>query len=299
MSNFHRKRSLPPLSALPAFEAAARYESFSKAAQALHLTHGAVSRAVASIEDRLGVALFYRRNRRVTLTPAGKLLYQATQTALDDLNETVEAIHRQSTSSPFLVVSCEPTLAMRWLMPRLGEFQAQHPELNVDLRMAGGPIDLLSSGCDLAIRRMDFGAPSDYRIKTLLPERAGPVCTQQYWQNIEQDFSRATLLHSRTRTEAWSSWLASQHKVSLPTQELFYDHFFYALQAAQSGLGMAIGSYPVIADDLNSGLLIAPFGLQATGYEYATMSLETPQLDSRIAAFETWLADVTQDASEW
>jgi DNA-binding transcriptional LysR family regulator len=92
VSNFHRKRNLPPLAALPAFEAAARHQSFSRAAEELHLTHGAISRAVAQIEERLGIDLFVRRNRRVWLTPAGERLFKSVVTALDGLDGTVEEI---------------------------------------------------------------------------------------------------------------------------------------------------------------------------------------------------------------
>ena len=207
MSNFHRKRNLPPLAALPAFEAAARHQSFSRAAEELHLTHGAISRAVAQIEERLGIDLFVRRNRRVWLTPAGERLFKSVVTALDGLDGTVEEIHRHDSASPILSVSCEPSLAMRWLMPRLGAFREANPDLNIDLRLAGGPVDLLVEGCDLAIRRADFGIAEDYEVTRLWPEFAGPVCDPDCWEGIlVRDLSNARWLHSRTRPDAWDIW---------------------------------------------------------------------------------------------
>lgn len=295
VSNIHIKRSLPPLGALTAFEAAARHQSFSRAAQELHLTHGAISRAVAQIEERIGVALFVRRNRRVYLTTAGQRLFKAATETLDTLSETVEEIKRHDTASPFLTVSCEPSLAMRWLMPRLGSFRETYPELNVDLRMAGGPIDLLAESCDIAIRRNDFGIPEDYQVTVLCSEFAGPVCTPTYWDKYcQHDLSQANWLHSRTRPSAWEDWRnRSVSSYEAPKSEQHFDHFFYVLQAAQENLGIAIGSQPLVSDDLTTKRLIAPLGMQPTGYEYAMLTLEQPEQDPRIQAFCQWLTQQT------
>ncbi len=293
VSNIHIKRRLPPLSALPAFEAAARHQSFSRAAQELHLTHGAISRAVAQIEERIGVDLFVRRNRRVYLTTAGQRLFKAATETLNTLNQTVEEIHRHDKASPFLTVSCEPSLAMRWLMPRLGGFHEKYPDLNVDLRMAGGPIDLLSENCDIAIRRTDFGIPEDYHVTLLCEELAGPVCTQDYWEKYsEEDLFNANWLHSRTRPNAWNDWInTSDLEKESPKNEQHFDHFFYALQAAQDKLGVAIGSTPLVSDDLEKQRLIAPLGMEKTGYSYAALTLNNPQQDPRIKAFCDWLRE--------
>ncbi|WP_268628040.1 LysR family transcriptional regulator, partial [Escherichia coli] len=117
-----RKTGRPlPLGGLRCFEAAARLESFTQAAQGLNLTHGAVSRAVRALEEELGVALFERRHRRVLLTAAGRKLFQATQQAFGILDHTALELRQQALDAP-LVLSCEPTLLMRWLIPRLPAF---------------------------------------------------------------------------------------------------------------------------------------------------------------------------------
>ncbi|WP_417811751.1 LysR substrate-binding domain-containing protein [Thalassospira alkalitolerans] len=290
MSNIHRKRSLPPLAALPAFEAAARHQSFSRAAEELHLTHGAISRAVAQIEERLGVDLFVRRNRRVWLTPAGERLLKATVLVLDGLDSTVEEIHRHDGTSPILSVSCEPSLAMRWLMPRLGAFRDANPDLNIDLRPAGGPVDLLAEGCDVAIRRADFGIAEDYDVTRLWPEFAGPVCDPQCWKTILAcDLSNARWLHSRTRPDAWEVWKRASGCEANPASEQYFDHFFFALQAAVNRLGTAIGPLPLVYDDLAAGRLIAPHGMAPTGYDYVLITLDRPGRDPRILRFFDWL----------
>ncbi|MDB4838067.1 LysR substrate-binding domain-containing protein [Marinomonas sp.] len=290
MSNIHIKRKLPPLVTLTSFESAARHQSFTDAAKELHLTHGAISKAVAQLEERIGIELFVRRNRRVYLTMAGKRLLKTVSETLDSLSNTIEEIHKHDKGSPFLTVSCEPSLAMRWLMPRLGQFKEQYPELNVDLRMAGGPIDLLSENCDLAIRRTDFGIASDYHQTFLCSELAGPVCTETYWQQVEEDLQKSHWLHSRTRPNAWEDWRALKNLTKIkPQSEQYFDHFFYTLQAAQDNLGIAIGSTPLVSDDLLAQRVINPLGMQATGYEYALLSLVEPTQDPRIEAFTQWL----------
>ena len=114
---------LPPLGGLRCFEAAARLESFTQAAAELHLTHGAVSRAVRALEDDIGTPLFERRSRRVFLTKAGKRLSDATAEAFSTILSATTELRRRDTTAP-LVLSCEPTLMMRWLIPRLPEFQS-------------------------------------------------------------------------------------------------------------------------------------------------------------------------------
>ncbi|CAM3382986.1 LysR substrate-binding domain-containing protein [Thalassospira profundimaris] len=290
VSNIHRKRSLPPLAALPAFEAAARHQSFSRAADELNLTHGAISRAVAQIEERLGVKLFVRRNRRVWLTAAGERLLKATTVALDGLDQAIEDIHRHDKSSPILTVSCEPSLAMRWLMPRLGDFREANPDLNIDLRLAGGPVDLLADGCDVAIRRADYGISEHYITTRLWPEYAGPVCDPECWETIlSRDLSNARWLHTRTRPDAWDDWKRSSGSTATPASEQYFDHFFFALQAAVNRLGTAIGPLPLVADDLASGRLIAPHGMAPTGFDYVLITLDPPKRDPRIALFFDWL----------
>jgi DNA-binding transcriptional LysR family regulator len=295
VNNIHIKRGFLPLASLPAFEAAARHQSFSRAAEELNLTHGAISRAVAQIEDRLGVDLFVRRNRRVYLTRAGERLLHTSARVLRDLDRAVEDIHRHDVHSPILSVSCEPSLAMRWLMPRLGRFREQNPDLNIEMHMAGGPIDLLAAGHDIAIRRRDFGLPDDYYITPLWAELAGPVCDPDCWQNILAcDLTNARWLHSRTRPDAWDIWKKASGFTGRPASEQYFDHFFFSLQAAVNRLGTAIGSLPLVIDDLAAGHLCAPMGMAPTGVEYVMLTLDDPKKDGRMTRFAQWLAAEAQ-----
>lgn len=172
--NSQKALSLPSLTALRCFEVAARTEHFGRAADELHLTHGAISRAVRLLEEDLGVMLFERRQRRVFLTDAGERFYQAVREGLGSIRQTAQALRQQSRPQS-LVLSCEPTLLMRWLIPRWPAFQALHPELDVHL-MAGGGALSFGSGIDLAIRRNDFHWPAELYNQLLFEERTGPVC---------------------------------------------------------------------------------------------------------------------------
>ena len=135
------------------------------------MTHGAISRAVRALEEELGVALFERRHRRVLLTAAGRKLFQATQQAFGILDHTALELRQQALNAP-LVLSCEPTLLMRWLIPRLPAFQRAHPDINLQLVAGGGPFSF-HDGITAAIRRNDFDWGKQAHSLALFNERSG------------------------------------------------------------------------------------------------------------------------------
>ncbi|KTT27999.1 LysR family transcriptional regulator [Pseudomonas rhizoryzae] len=266
---------LPSLLALRCFEAAARQENFTRAAAELHLTHGAVSRAVRGLEDDLGLALFERRSRRVFLTDAGRQLAQAVQQGLEVIREAVSELRAQARQQRQWVLSCEPTLLMRWLIPRWPDFQARHPELEVLLVAGGGPCTF-SEGIDLAIRRDDFIWPATVQAQPLFAEWVGPVCRPDraplWFAEPAATLEVAPRLHTRTRPTAWECW-ATAGGLRLPeAPELTFEHFYFSLQAAVAGLGVAIGPWALVGDDLASGLLVAPQGFLQDGSHYHLLS---------------------------
>lgn len=279
-------KKLPPLGPLPSFCAAAKHQSFTKAAQELNLTHGAVSRAVLQLEQYFDQPLFYRRNRRVYLTEKGAFFAEKASELLADLATVTEQMKVSETGNS-LSISCEPSLAMRWLMPRLGSFYEQFPGTDIQLSTAGGPVDLASQQLDLAIRRSDFQWPADYWVTSLGRERIGPVCHLSYWQKLSGD--KPVFLHTRTRPQAWSDWQSCSGKVISSSSEQYFDHFYFSLQAAVAGLGMAIGPEPLVADDLQREHLIAPFGFVETEVDYVVLSLMNPERNELLNAFLTWL----------
>lgn len=282
------------LGGLRCFEAAARLESFTQAANSLSLTHGAVSRAVRALEDELGVALFERRHRRVYLTAAGRVLLQASQQAFGILEHTAQTLRQQAQDAP-LVLSCEPTLLMRWLIPRLPAFQLAHPDINLQLVAGGGPFSF-KDGISAAIRRNDFDWGDKLHSVTLFDERVGPVCKSDMVSRFiavndgQPSLSHdAVLLHSATRPDAWRQW-AQQQGVALKGQpEQRFDHFYFSLQAAVAGVGVAIGPWQQVRDDVASGLLSAPFGFMPDGSGYCLLTPQEIRPGSALARLADWL----------
>lgn len=291
---------LPSLSALRCFEAAADAESFSRAADRLHLTHGAISRAVRQLEEELGVLLFERRSRRVFLTEAGKKLAQAVRDGFGMIETATRELREIGRNRP-ITVSCEPTLLMRWLIPRLPQFQVQHPNIAIHLVSGGGPV-ALGGDIDLAIRRNDFEWPAQYHSSRLFEEYIGPVCradrVDQFIAAAGDDHPalrpEAIRLHTRTRLEAWTTWLRLSGTPSEQAPGQVFEHFYFSLQAAVAGVGVAIGPWHLVRDDLESGILTAPFGFTADDSAYYLLAPAPIAEGSPQALFREWLLIMAQ-----
>ena len=280
--------NLPPLKPLLSFRSAAKHSSFTKAAYELNLTHGAVSRAVKQLEEFFGFELFERRNRGLFLTEKGILLAEGVEDALTKLKKVSEVI-RMPESRRRLSVSCEPSLAMRWLMPELENFRLSYPKIDVQLSTGGGPIDLSAEGAHLAIRRSDFTWSSSYHCTTVGKERIGPVCSPSYWEQHQNTPKR--LLHTRTRPSAWADWKKLSFSTIEVDSEKYFDHFYFSLQAATTGFGIAIGPEPLVYEEIKQGLLIAPYGFKKTQIDYVILSLRDPDRNADMRAFVGWIID--------
>ncbi|AGT08797.1 LysR substrate-binding domain-containing protein [Paracoccus aminophilus] len=292
------RRQITSLPALECFRAAAELESFSKAADQLNLTHGAISRAVRLLEEDLGTALFVRRNRAVFLTDDGRQLAQAVAYGFDHIEGAIQSIRAARIQAP-VTVSCEPTLMMRWLIPRMAGFHARHPECDIRLVAGGGPV-ALGDGIDLAIRRDDFDLPASYPAEFLFAEWIGPVCRpdlQTRFFDQGQLRSDAPLLHSRTRSSAWRDWsgLSREGLAAHPEQQ--FEHFYFSLQAAIAGLGVAIGPWHLVRDDLRNGLLAAPLSFRQDGSSYVLLAAGKAPGKAAQGVFRNWLMALAQEDS--
>jgi LysR family transcriptional regulator, glycine cleavage system transcriptional activator len=291
------RRTLPPLNAVRAFEAAARLGSFKEAAIELGVTHGAISQQVRLLEDRLGApALFRRSTRRVTLTPAGTALLEEIGPALDRISAAVQRHRATNGEVPAAVlrVNALATFSMRWLLPRLSRFRDERPDIEVHLTTSNDPIDALADTFDVVIR----GGPDSFdgfTSRLFLSERRLPVCSPALIAKLPlkeiSDLAQHTLLNVTSMPRLWHNWLTQAGQARLtPAATLTFDHFFLTIQAAIDGLGVAMGPTALISDDAAAGRLITPFpdvSLPARSYfAYLPAGSES---GSQTAAFCDWL----------
>jgi LysR family glycine cleavage system transcriptional activator len=254
---------MPPLHAVRVFAAAARHLSFTRAAAELHVTHGAVSRQVRTLEDFLGTPLFERRIRQVLLTPAGQRFHAEVEPALAQIALAAQAM-RGPAPVQSVRVNVRPSFAVRWLIPRLPGFVARHPEIVPQVVTStvapGAPA---AEPFDIAIRRGLAGWPPGLRLEPLLQDAAlvvgAPALLRARPVAVPQDLVAHVLLASHSRAEDWTRWLRLAGTPRLkPAGWLHFDHLHFVLQAALDGLGLALAPASTVVQDLASGRLQAP-----------------------------------------
>jgi len=286
-------RRLPPLNALRAFEAAARHASFTRAADELHVTHGAVSRQVQALEAWLDQPLFERHNRRVVLTDAGATYLAEIGAALDRI-ALATARQRERPERRLLRVNALATFTLRWLIPRLSAFQLAHPATEVRLTTSNAPLAAVAEPFDVAIRGGPDQVPG-HVAQPFLTERRLPVCSPALLARLPLqrpgDLQRHTLLHAATLPEVWPQWLLAAGVPGLEPQAVVtLEHFYLTLQAALEGLGVAIGPERLVADDVAAGRLARPFaGPLLPARSYCTYVPEPRLQDPAVLAFSAWL----------
>jgi LysR family glycine cleavage system transcriptional activator len=291
-------RRLPPLNALKAFEAAGRHASFTRAADELRVTHGAVSRHVQALEAWLGLPLFERHNRRVVLTEAGRNYLAEIGAALDRIAlATTRQVER---GRPRLLrVNALATFTLRWLIPRLSAFQVANPAIEVRLTTSNVPLANLAEPFDVAIRGGPDVRPGHIG-QAFLSERRIPVCSPALLRRLPLDkpsqLREHTLLHAATLPGVWPQWLHAAGVPDLePQASVTLEHFYLTLQAALDGLGVAMGPERLVADDVSSGRLTRPFaGPALPARSYYTYVPEPRADDPSIRAFCAWLVSAAK-----
>lgn len=285
-------RQFPSLTAVRAFEAAARAGSFTLAARELFVTQSAVSRHVRNLEDRIGVPLFQRNGKRLTLTPDGREYMAATGEALDRITDATAAL-RAKQSKRALTVSMPPSLAERWFIPRLSDFMRHNPTVELRIDSSSRIVDLNREGIDVAIRYGQGNWPG-VDAEPLCREEVFPVCSPGVASTLMRidDLQRTVLLHGEIR-EDWWMWLkAAGHGQIDARRGPKFTEASSLIRAALDGLGVALGRTLLVAHDLSAGRLVAPFETRlpaCCGYwlitsRHAPGNLPYPQ-------FRSWLLD--------
>lgn len=291
-------RSLPPLNALRAFEACARHASFSRAAEELCVTHGAVSRQVALLEDRLAVRLFTRTRNGTLLTRDGEAYYEPVRHALDIIADATHRLHRAA-GKQVLRLRAPPTFALRWLVPRLARFQTVSRGIEVQITTSHEPADFQRGDIQACIQSDACGplavAGAMVHRRRLFGETLMPVCSPALVESgkllAPRDLGHHTLLSSTHRPRDWETWLGAAGMSDLPVAEgIRFENSALSYQAAIDEAGVTIAQPAFIQDDLRDGRLIEPFSVRANtpwAY-YLVYPSDRPKLPG-LALFEEWL----------
>lgn len=263
-------KALPPLSALLAFEAVARRLSFSRAAEELHVTPGAVSQQVRSLEELLGHTLFERTSRSVVLTGAARRMLPDVQVGLQALSRVTDPVI-PTAAERSLTISVAPSFASKWLLPRLPAFSERHPEIELRISATAALDAFGADGPDVAIR-FGHGNYGGLQVEKLLAESVTPMCSPRLLARgrrleVPEDLRKFRLLHDASipgdaTPDLWKLWLALAGEGGVATRGgMRFTLAEHALQAAIDGAGVVLGRIVLAGQDLAEGLLVRPFAL--------------------------------------
>lgn len=290
-------KRLPPLPALHTFMITAQCCNFTRAADLLHITQGAVSRQIAGLESHLGYALFQRQARGLSLTAQGRELYPRIQQVFNLIDEAVEHVGAKREALQLKA----PTCMMRWLLPRLMQWQKERPDVPVELTTTvQHEVDFRREEFDAAVV---YGtAPSNAAFHHLFDEQLTPVCSQQLLNGTTPlktltDLEQHMLLHPTRDERDWEAWLkAAGTKVSNIGKGQHFDTLDLAMSVASQGTGVAIGDWSLIGEDLSAGRLVTPFELKVrTGQAYYLVYPERSEPSKQLRELMDWLVEQAQE----
>ncbi|MBV9861620.1 MAG: transcriptional regulator GcvA [Alphaproteobacteria bacterium] len=292
---------LPPLSALRAFEAAARYLSFSKAADELNVTPAAVSHQIHALEQDLGVRLFHRLNRSIELTPSARILLPGLTDAFAGIHASVRRL-RAHNDTGTLTVTASPSIAAKWLVVRLHRFQERFAEIDVRISATDNLVDLTKGDFDIAIR-YGTGRYPGLEVELLLRNEVFPACSPLLLKsgpplNTPEDLRHHALIHDQAverdpLVPTWPMWLRAAGVSGVPTNSgLSVSTNHLALEAAIGGHGVVLAYSAIAAADIAAGRLVRLFSLALPdlfAYYIVTApgALERP----KVRAFRDWLRE--------
>ncbi len=286
-------RHLPSLETLRLFEAAARHQSYTRAGEELGLTHAAVSQRLAALRTLVGYPLFVRDGRRMVPTPEARRLLPGTRQALQ-LADSIygQRGRRAPAGARPLALSATPSFASRWLAPRLGQFAAAHPEIELELRPSADVIDLRRTGVDVAVRYGPGQWPGLSWVH-LADETVFPVTSPAYQRRLRlrrpQDLSRAVLI--RHHLQPWEPWLhEARCELARPPSGPLVTDTGLTLDIAAAGGGVALGRQLLAEADLRAGRLVRLFDVSIPDtYAYHLVWLPQSPMADAIAKFRRWL----------
>ncbi len=283
---------LPQLKALEAFVHAGRLLSFGKAAERMGLSASAVSRLIRTLELDLGLSLFIRRSRSVELTPEGERYLGKISPAFSAISEATAELRATRAR---LIISAPQAFAVSWLTPRLNVFRDRHPEIDIELSVCADITGRYEDSFDIGVFLAREHWPERH-VELLHPISTFPVCSPALARNLTtpQDLLSQTLLQVRQLPNAWGEWLSAagmdQSAAERPQKEIHFNDVQLAYEAAQNGLGVAVGADVIVEDRLADGRLVAPFELRKpSAYSYYLVCSKRRRNDPEVRAFRRWV----------
>lgn len=281
------------LNSLKFFYYVARYESMTIAAERLFVTQGAVSKQLKSLEQMLGFALFIREARKLQLTQQGEILFDCCQQVFQQLDQCLLQLQQQTEIKKNLVLSCEPTIAMKWLIPRLAQFKQLYPEFEVSLLTAGGEVDFRAQNIDLALRRDDFDWGTAVYSEKIADEQMLYVKAKHEQSTGNQVFI------SKSRPQLWKQFKRHHQAQLKEMKAVSLEHFYLCIEACLAGLGTTVVSAYMVERELKYHLLQQVASGYADGSSYYLLSAQPFEEDVRKLLLRDWLRDEMQQSQLW
>ena len=290
---------LPPLNSLRAFETAGRHLSFSKAAEELSVTPGAISQQIRTLEDFLDIKLFKRLSRAIVLTDAGQLLLPLLSESFSSITEAVELVRKNQGNVPLTITSA-PSFISKWLIPRLCKFQAIYPDIDVRIDASNRLVDFVREDIDVGIR-FGTGEFPDLNSVYLFSFDLIPVCSpglvnQKNGLSSPGDLRHYTLLHSNyadvdSSWPDWSMWLATAGVDDIDTSRgIIFNQSEMIMEAALEGQGVALVASVMAAGEIAAGRLIQPFETRLpVRLCYHMVTTEQKARSDKVTAFRNWV----------
>lgn len=285
-------RRLPPLSALRAFEAAARHGSFKQAANELAVTPTAVSHQIRSLEEHIALALFERRTRKVVLTETGAQLYPVLRDGFDAFAEMLEQLTRRRRRAQ-VTISATIAFTAKWLVPRIAGFRSAYPDIDLQLQASDDVVDLSGTGVDIAIR-YGRGPYPGFAVEQMFADVFAPVANPLLNVASSADLERVPLIEFQWRRShpdnpTWARWFAVAGLAGPPEPALRFSDESHAIQAAVAGQGVALASLALVADEIAAGHLVQPFSSVVPGYRFHLLTKPESRSTPAVASAIEWL----------
>ncbi|WP_336141293.1 LysR family transcriptional regulator [Acinetobacter sp. 102] len=271
------------LNSLKFFYYVARYESVTLAAEKLFVTQSAVSKQLKNLEESLGLLLFVREARKLTLTPEGEVLFDCCQQVFQQIEQCVVQLQQHNKVQKNLILSCEPTLAMKWLIPRLAQFKQRYPEFEVSLLTGGGAVDFTAQHIDVALRRDDFDWGTALYSEKIADEQMLAV-------RAKNDHAAMTQLFiSKSRPQLWQQFNHRHPEQLSDLKRSSLEHFYLCIEACLAGLGATVVSAYMVEREMKYQMLEPLTTTYADGSAYHLLSAQPFEADIRKRLLRDWL----------